>query len=98
MNRFLKENKTNQYRSKIEKIRDKVINLIRKSNVIIKKQSRIEISHHYGLDNFEKFGMCMITILNLKYCKKLLFIFKNQKHPAQYHKRKQKLFCFAWKS
>ena len=34
----------------------------------------------------------MITILNLKYCKKLLFLFKNQKHPAQYHKRKQETF------
>ena len=34
----------------------------------------------------------MITILNSKYCKKLLFIFNKQSHPAQYHKRKQETF------
>ena len=89
---FTRKVKLINTRSKIEKIRDKIINLIGKSKVIIKEKSRIEISHHYGLDKFEKFGMCMITILNLKYCKKLLFLFKNQKHPAQYHKRKQETF------
>lgn len=80
------------HRKKIEEIRDKIKNLINISKVVINKNSKLEISHHYGLDKFEKFGMCMITILNLKYCKKLIFIFKNQKHPAQYHKRKQETF------
>lgn len=79
-------------RSKIEKIRDTIINLIKKSSVVIKKQARIEISHHYGLEKFEKFGMCMITILNSKYCKKLLFILNKQSHPAQYHNKKQETF------
>ncbi len=89
---FKNKIKITNTRSKIEKIRDRVLYLIRKSNVIIKKKSRIEISHHYGIDKFEKFGMCMITILNSKYCKKLLFIFNKQSHPAQYHKRKQETF------
>ena len=79
-------------RSPIEKIREKISYLIKKSKVVIKKQSRIEISHHYGLQLFYKFGMCMITILNSKYCKKLIFIFYKQKHPAQYHKVKQETF------
>jgi D-lyxose ketol-isomerase len=34
----------------------------------------------------------MITIINKKYCKKLLFLFKNQKHPAQFHKKKTETF------
>ena len=38
----------------------------------------------------------MITILNSKYCKKLLFIFKNQKHPFQFHKKKQETFFILY--
>ena len=34
----------------------------------------------------------MITIFNSGYCKKLLFLFYNQKHPPQYHKEKQETF------
>ena len=30
-------------------------------------------------ENFYKYGLCMITIFNSSYCKKLLFLFKNQK-------------------
>ena len=79
-------------REEIEVIRDKIINLIFKSKVIIAKKTRIEISHHKGIKNFYKYGLSMITILNSKYCKKLLFIFKNQNHPAQFHKIKQETF------
>ena len=83
-------------RNKIEIIRDKVNNLILKSKVVITKQSRIEISHHRGVQNFEKYGLCMITILNSRYCKKLLFIFKNQNHPPQFHKIKQETFFILY--
>ena len=83
-------------RTKIEKIRDKILYLINKSKVVISKQARIEVSHHYGLKKFDKFGMCMITILNSKYCKKLLFIFKGQKHPSQFHKKKQETFFILY--
>jgi quercetin dioxygenase-like cupin family protein len=38
----------------------------------------------------------MITILNSKYCKKLIFIFHKQKHPAQYHKIKQETFFILY--
>lgn len=36
--------------------------------------------------------MCMITIVNSSYCKKLLLMFHNQFHPAQFHKKKQETF------
>ena len=93
---LIKDLKILNTRSAIEKIREKISFLITKSRVVIKKQSRIEISHHYGLDFFYKFGMCMITILNSKYCKKLIFIFHKQKHPAQYHKIKQETFFILY--
>ncbi len=79
-------------RSRAEQIRNKIINLIKTSKVVIKKNSKLEISHHYGIDNFYKYGLSMITIHNEKYCKKILFLLKDQIHPEQYHKKKQETF------
>ena len=83
-------------RDKIETIRLKVINLIEKSKVVLLKNTRLEISHHYGIKLFNKYGMVMVTILNSIYCKKLLFLFFKQKHPKQYHKKKQETFFILY--
>ena len=83
-------------RNEIEKIRDEILNLIFRSKVIVPKDSKIEISHHKGIEKFYKFGMCMITVFNSKYCKKILFLFKNQKHPRQFHKIKQETFFILY--
>ena len=66
--------------------------MIRKSKVYVNQKSKIEISHHYGLESFKKFGSCMITVYNDKYCKKLIFLLPQQKHPEQYHKIKNETF------
>jgi N-acetylneuraminate synthase len=79
-------------RFKVEKIRNKILDQINEAKIIVNNNKKIEISHHYGLENFHKFGLSMITIINKKYCKKLLFLFKNQKHPAQFHKKKTETF------
>ena len=60
--------------------------------MILRTSSKLEISHHYGIKYFYKIGMCMITIYNDLYCKKLLFLLHKQKHPEQYHKLKQETF------
>ena len=79
-------------RKEAEEIRNKIIDLIKISKVVLKKQSKLEISHHYGVENFYKYGLSMITIHNEKYCKKLLFLLENQIHPDQFHKKKQETF------
>jgi len=82
----------NLERNIIKQARDFVINLINKTNVLVPKHSRLEISHHYGIGNLDKFGLYMITIINLNYCKKLLFQKSEQEHPEQYHKVKSETF------
>ena len=89
---FHKNIKVVDERSKIEEIRNKVLDQIEQAKITVNLNKKIEISHHYGLINFYKFGICMITIVNKKYCKKLIFLFKNQKHPAQFHKKKTETF------
>ena len=79
-------------RKNIEEIREKIRLMITKSKIIVPLLSSIEVSHHYGIDKFYKFGLSMITIFNKNYCKKLLFMMNKQIHPKQYHKEKDETF------
>ena len=89
----LKDLKIIHVREKIPKIRNEIRHLAAKSNLIIPQNSKLEISHHYGLESFYKHGLTMIELINNKsYCKKYLFLLKNQVHPAQYHKIKKETF------
>lgn len=51
-----------------------------------------EISHHYGIKNFKKFGLVLFNIINGIYCKKILYLFPKQIHPEQYHLQKTETF------
>ena len=52
----------------------------------------LEISHHYGIDRFRDTGIAMLTVVNREYCKKIIVVLPGQKHPEQYHKRKEETF------
>lgn len=52
----------------------------------------LEISHHYGVKKFEKYGCFLFNIINKQYCKKILVMLPNQKHPLHFHKRKEETF------
>ena len=93
---FLDDVRILDHRSQIENIKSKIIELIKLSKVTLPKNIKLEISHHYGLNNFNKFGLSMITIVNEKYCKKLLFLINNQSHPKQYHKKKHESFFLLY--
>ena len=79
-------------RSQLWTIVKDVKDLIKKSGVIFPGKADLEISHHYGIDNFYKTGLTMITVVNREYCKKLLISLPGQYHPEQYHKKKEETF------
>lgn len=85
-------------RNKIENIREEVLDLISISKIIVPKKSRLEISHHKGLAQFNKTGLAIITVYNGRYCKKYLFLLKGQNHPPQYHKIKTESFFILFGS
>ena len=62
------------------------------SNVVYPGEAKLEISHHYGIDNFYEVGTTMITVVNREYCKKLVIALPGQSHPEQYHKKKEETF------
>lgn len=82
--------------SKVKIIRDKIRNFLKNKKITIPTKPRLEISHHYGIEKFYQFGITMITVINKIYCKKLIIILPNQKHPAQYHKKKQESFFILY--
>ena len=79
-------------RDAILSIAQRVKNLIAESQITIPGGVDLEISHHYGIDKFDEFGLTMITVVNRSYCKKILVSLPHQKHPEQYHNQKEETF------
>ena len=79
-------------REKIYEIVKGIDKILKKAGVIFPSRVDLEISHHYGIEKFDKYGLCMITCVNRDYCKKLLVVFPGQFHPTQYHKKKEETF------
>jgi N-acetylneuraminate synthase len=77
---------------RIESIAFNAKNMCEFASVKLTKRTDFEISHHYGLDRFEEFGMVMTTIINRDYCKKILVLFPGQSNPEHYHKIKEETF------
>ena len=75
-------------KERIEKIRDEVKLDLENNNITTPKGVDLEISHHYGVDSFYKFGTCMCTLVNKDYCKKILYQFPGQTNPEHFHKIK----------
>lgn len=66
--------------------------LLKESKVVVPITGHLEISHHYGLDRFDETGMTMFTVVNRGYCKKILVLFAGQRHPEQFHRKKEETF------
>lgn len=74
----------------------RVIDVLRKSGVVIPTESKCEISHHYGIENFCSTGVAMIEVINREYCKKILVILPGQTHPSHMHKKKEESFAVVY--
>jgi mannose-6-phosphate isomerase-like protein (cupin superfamily) len=80
------------HREQVREIIDEVKQLLGISGLAVPAMVDLEISHHYGLENFYQTGLTMLSIVNREYCKKLLVILAGQSHPTQYHERKEETF------
>jgi len=79
-------------RQQIYAIVQSVRALLSAGRVVVPGKAELEISHHYGLERFEQFGLVMITVVNREYCKKLIAMLPGQKHPEQFHRQKEETF------
>jgi sialic acid synthase SpsE/mannose-6-phosphate isomerase-like protein (cupin superfamily) len=79
-------------RQQISEIVQRVKALLIDGHVIVPGKADLEISHHYGLENFDKYGLVLITVVNREYCKKLIVMLPGQTHPEQFHLKKEETF------
>lgn len=79
-------------RKKVRDAVEKVKTLLEESRITAPGGIQLELSHHYGMDRFNEFGLTMMTVVNREYCKKLLVSLPNQVHPEQYHLQKEETF------
>jgi len=87
-----KNTERTDFRIRILAIAESVNEILSESNITVPGAAELEISHHYGLENFNESGLVLITVVNRDYCKKLLVSLPNQNHPEQYHLKKEETF------
>lgn len=80
------------HRDQVRSIIDQVKEVLRGSGLAVPAMVDLEISHHYGLERFDEFGVTMLNIVNREYAKKLLIVLAGQTNPEHYHKRKEETF------
>jgi N-acetylneuraminate synthase len=88
-----------EVRGKIDMIRGiihEVKGLLHEANVVIGPDFQIELSHHYGIEQFRRYGAVLITAVNRAYCKKILVVLPGQNHPTHQHKIKEETFQILW--
>lgn len=70
--------------------------MLYQARIAIGKEFRVELSHHYGIEQFRKVGAIIIDVVNREYCKKLIIQLPGQFHPVHYHKQKEETFQVLW--
>jgi len=70
----------------------KVKKLLEESGVALGKEGTYELSHHYGIKQFEKHGCSMVEVINRAYCKKIIILLPGQENPTHMHKVKEESF------
>ncbi|MDD5012076.1 MAG: N-acetylneuraminate synthase family protein [Candidatus Nanoarchaeia archaeon] len=79
-------------REDVLRIVKKLKDIVLESHIILPNRIELELSHHYGIENYEKFGAAILNCINREYCKKLIILLPGQNHPLHYHEKKEETF------
>ncbi|MES2953237.1 MAG: N-acetylneuraminate synthase family protein [Patescibacteria group bacterium] len=66
--------------------------MLNNAQIHIGHEFAVELSHHYGLSQFEQYGCTIIECFNREYAKKLIIQTPGQWNPTHYHKQKDETF------
>ncbi|WP_417746077.1 N-acetylneuraminate synthase family protein [Rosistilla oblonga] len=65
---------------------------LREAGISLGSEYQIELSHHYGIQSFRRFGAILIDFFNREYCKKIIVLLPGQEHPIHAHEKKEETF------
>ena len=80
------------YEYKLKSYLHKAKAMMNYNNIKVGNVFDLEMSHHKGVENFEKIGCFLFNIVNKEYAKKILVMLPNQIHPSHFHKSKSETF------
>ncbi|WP_153115857.1 N-acetylneuraminate synthase family protein [Rhodocyclus tenuis] len=66
--------------------------MLREARIEVGNRFLVEMSHHFGVENFRKVGCVLVNVVNREYCKKLLVMIPGQRHPNHRHLIKEETF------
>lgn len=66
--------------------------MLNEARIVLNSEFDVEYSHHYGIQNFRKYGAVIINCINRQYCKKIIVQLPGQTHPSHFHRRKEETF------
>ncbi|MBU2540186.1 N-acetylneuraminate synthase family protein [Patescibacteria group bacterium] len=89
---FFSDVKASNNREKVYKIITEARKFLEEAKIALPDKLEVEVSHHYGIDNFYKHGAVIFNCVNREYCKKLIVLFPGQNHPVHLHKQKEESF------
>lgn len=70
--------------------------MIYEAGIKLGSDFEIELSHHYGIEQFRETGAFIVNLINREYCKKLVVLLPGQQHPNHRHKLKEETFQLLW--
>jgi N-acetylneuraminate synthase len=70
--------------------------LIYEAGIVLGDDYTVEVSHHYGLEQFRQTGCIIVNLVNREYCEKLLIVLPSQNHPLHCHRQKEETFRCLW--
>lgn len=79
-------------RPKVMQAIRKLCALLKESGIKLQDKLDLELSHHYGLDAFDRYGCAIITCVNREYCKKVILLLPGQENPRHWHAKKEETF------
>ena len=62
------------------------------ARIHVGNEFNVEISHHYGIEQFRKVAAFIMDCVNREYCKKIIVQLPGQYHPYHHHKKKEETF------
>jgi quercetin dioxygenase-like cupin family protein len=80
------------HRERVFEIVNRVRALLVQGHAVVPEKADVEISHHYGIERFDEVGATILNVVNRAYCKKLIVVLPGQRHPEQFHKKKEETF------
>jgi N-acetylneuraminate synthase len=82
--------------SRIRAVIHDVKGMLHEAHIAVGNDFEIELSHHYGIEQFRRVGAIIINMINRTYCKKLVIVLPGQSHPSHCHRRKEETFQLLW--